>query len=331
MWGKAVPDRAHRDTTNGTTSHLALDFVRVTELAAIAAAQWIGKGDGKAADTAAVDAMRNALNEIDFTGEIVIGEGAKDESAELFVGEKLGKGNGGPTLDIAVDPLECTDSVAFGRPNALTVIATGPKGSLYHAADSYMDKIAVGPKAKHEIQLDASVKENITKTAKALGKSVSEITVAVLDRPRHATLINEIRETGARVQLFTDGDIAMAIATCLPESPIDLLMGIGGSAEGVISAAAMKCLGGEILAKWKPKDATHIARLKSAGVTNFDTIFNSEDLAKGNRVTFTATGVISGPLIDGVVIRSHYSTTHSVVMSSNPRLVRFLETRHLPR
>ncbi len=312
-------------------NHLALDFVRVTELAAIAAARWIGKGDGKAADTAAVDAMRTALNDIEFTGKVVIGEGAKDESAELFVGEKLGNGNGGPSLDIAVDPLECTSSVAFGRPNAITVIATGPKGTLYKAADSYMEKIAVAKEARAAIDLDAGTAENLANVAKALGKDIAEITVAVLDRPRHEKLIGEIRSAGARVQLFTDGDIAMAIATCLPESPIDLLMGVGGSAEGVITAAAMKCLGGELLARWKPKDETHVARLKAAGITDFDACFTAEDLAKGKNVTFTATGVITGPLARGVVFASDRITTHSVVMSSDPHLIRFLETRHLPR
>lgn len=312
-------------------NHLALDFVRVTELAAIAAARWIGKGDAKAADKAAVDAMRSSFNAIDFSGEVVIGEGAKDESFELAIGERLGSGNGGPALDIAVDPLECTSSVAFGRPNAITVIAMGPKGTLYHAADSYMEKIAVGPAAKTAVSLDATVSENIKQVARALGKPIGEITVAILDRPRHEKLVADIRSAGARVQLFTDGDIAMAIATCLRESPIDILMGTGGSAEAVIAAAALKCLGGEIIARWKPKDETHIARLASHGVTDFKPIFRTEDFAKGNDVTFTATGVIAGPLSEGVVFGADHTTTHSVVMSSNPRLVRFLETRHVAR
>lgn len=308
-------------------ANLALELVRATEVAATASARWIGKGDGKAADKAAVDAMRACFNQIDFRGVVVIGEGAKDEAPELFVGEKLGKG-GVPELDIAVDPLECTDSVAFGRPNAISVIAAGPKGSLYAAADSYMEKIAVSQAAAGVIDLDAPPGENIAKIAKALGKDVEEITVAVLDRPRHEELIAQIRETGARVQLFTDGDVAMAIATSLPESPVDILMGVGGSTEAVLAAAAMKCIGGELLCRWKPKDEKHISRLRAAGITDFDKIFNVEDLAKGGDVTFTATGVIGGPLLKGVVFAPGHVITNSVVMSSNPKTVRFLESKH---
>jgi len=309
-------------------NNLALEFVRVTEVAAIAAAKWIGKGDGKAADKAAVDAMRKQFNTIDFSGVIVIGEGAKDESAELYVGEKVGKGSG-PMYDIAVDPLECTDSVANGRTNALAVIATGPKGSLYHAADSYMDKIAVGPAAARVIDLDASPAENIRKTAKALGKDVSEITVAILDRERHNELILDVRKAGARVYLFSDGDVAMAIACCMPESPIDMLVNVGGSAESVLAAAALRCLGGEILCRWQPKDQKHIDRLHKEGVTNFRKVFDSNDLAKGKDVSFTATGVMSGPLADGVVFATDHITTHSVVMSSNPHSIRFITAKHM--
>lgn len=315
-------------TKNGSAfQYLGLEFVRVTELAAIAASKWIGRGDKKAADKAAVDAMRIALNQIDFSGEIVIGEGAKDESFELYIGEKVGKGNG-PILDIAVDPLECTDSVAYGRPNALTTIAVGPKDSLYKAADSYMEKIAVGREAKNVINLDAPIKENIEKVSKALGKDISEITVAILDRDRHQKIIGEIREIGARVQLFTDGDIAMAIATCLHESPVDILIGIGGSTEAVLAATALKCLDGEILCRWRPKDETHTKRLNAAGITSFEKIFSSDDLAKGNDLAFTATGVLTGPLLPGISSSVHGITTHTVVMSSNPKTVRFITTHH---
>lgn len=238
---------------NGSAlSNLALEFVSVTELASVAAARWIGKGDGKAADGAAVDAMRIRFNKIDFCGEVVIGEGAKDEAPELFVGEKLGC-SGEPMLDIAVDPLECTASVAFGRPNAMSVIAAGPAGSLYGAADSYMEKIAVGEAARAVINIDAPPRENILNVAKALGKNVEEITVAVLDRPRHEELVAQIREAGARVRLFTDGDIAMAIAACMPESPVDILMGVGGSTEAVLAAAALKCVAEKCCAVGSPK------------------------------------------------------------------------------
>lgn len=308
-------------------ANLALEFVRVTEVGAIAAAKWVGKGDGKAADQASVDAMREYFNKIDFKGEIVIGEGAKDEAAELYVGEKLGSGTG-PLVEIAIDPLECTDSVAFGRTNALSVIATGPEGSLYRAADSYMEKIAVGPKARDVIDIDASPKENITKVAKALGKDISEVTVAVLERPRHHALVAEIRETGARVQLFTDGDVAMSIATCKGSSPVDIMMSIGGSAEAVLTAAAMRVLGGEILSRWKPKDEKDTKRLHDAGITDFSKIFRAEDLARGNDVSFTATGVLTGPLVKGVTVGAEYTNTHSIVMSSNPKTIRYISTRH---
>ncbi|MDP3725550.1 MAG: class II fructose-bisphosphatase [Nanoarchaeota archaeon] len=310
--------------------YLALEFVRVTEKAAIEAAKWIGKGDGKAADKAAVDAMRSALNEIAFSGEIVIGEGAKDESHELYVGEKVGNGTM-PEVDIAVDPLECTDSVAYGRTNAITVIATGPKGTLYKAADSYMQKLAVPPAAKDKINLDAPAKDTIRAVAHALGKDVSEITVALLDRERHEKLKNEIRSAGARLQLFTDGDVAMALATCLPESPVDILMGIGGSSEAVLAAAAMRTLGGELLVRWKPKDEKHIARLNAAGITQFDDIMRAEDLAKGDDLTFTATGVLTGPLAKGVIFTRDHITTHTIVISSKSKITRFIETRHTHR
>ncbi|MBI3589108.1 MAG: class II fructose-bisphosphatase [Candidatus Liptonbacteria bacterium] len=307
--------------------YLGLEFVRVTELAAIAAAKWTGKGEKELADKAAVDAMREALNQIDFSGEIVIGEGAKDESYELFIGEKVGRGNG-PILDIAVDPLECTSSVAFGRPNALTVIAVGPKGTLYQAVDSYMKKIAVGPAAKDVIDLDAPTKDNLSKVAQALGKDISEVTVAVLEREKHNGLIQEIRASGARTQLFMDGDIAMAIATSLNDSPVDILMGIGGSTEAVIAASALKCLGGEILVRWQPKDETHVKRLNAVGITDFKKIFSAEDLAKGDDLAFTATGVLSGPLLEGITWSDHHVTTHSLVMSSNPKMIRFIKTHH---
>ena len=321
-------------TNNGMSvfADLALEFVSATELAAIAAAQWIGKGDKKAADKAAVDAMRARFNTIDFCGEVVIGEGAKDESFELFIGEHLGcAAHAQPSIDIAVDPLECTSSVAFGRPNALTVIAAGPRGTLYKAADAYMEKIAVGPTAKNGVDLDAPPKENIAKVARALGKDISEITVAVLERPRHEKLIADIRATGARVRLFTDGDIAMGIAPSLPENSVDILMGIGGSSEAVLAAAALRSLGGEILCRWKPADDKQKARLAAAGITSYDEIFSSNGLARGHDITFTASGVTGGPLLDGVVVSSNFIKTHSVVMSTHPKTIRYITTRREPK
>ena len=307
---------------------LALEFVRVTEVGAIAAARWIGRGDAKAADQAAVDAMRAYFNTIDFRGLIVIGEGAKDEAAELYIGEKLGRGEG-PLFEIAIDPLECTTSVAYGRSNAISVIAAGPEGSLYRAADSYMEKIAVGPEAASVIDIDSTPAENVRKVAGALGKEISEVTVAILERTRHEKLIAEVRSTGARVQLFTDGDITMAIATCFPANPVDMLIGTGGSAEAVITAAAMRCIGGEVICRWKPKDEKHTTRLKEAGITDFSAIFRSQDLARGKDLSFTATGILNGPLAKGVTVGARHTLTHSVVMTSNPSTVRFIKTRHL--
>jgi fructose-1,6-bisphosphatase II len=308
--------------------YLALEFVKVTDVSAIEASKWIGRGEKELADKAAVDAMRQAFNQIDFKGEVVIGEGAKDESFELFIGEKIGRGSG-PLLDIAVDPLECTSSVAYGRPNAMTVIAAGPKGTIYKAIDSYMEKIAVGPEAVKVIDLNAPPKDNLNKIAKALGKKISELTVAVLDRPRQEDLIKKIRLAGARVQLFTDGDIAMSIATCLPDSPIDVLMGVGGSTEAVLSSAALKCLGGSILCRWKPKDEKHVALLRLAGISNFNKVLSISDLTRGNDIIFVATGVVSGPILEGVVSKHSKIITNSVVMSSNPRVVRFINTHHI--
>jgi len=311
--------------------NLALEFVRVTEAAAIAAAEWVGKGDKNAADGAAVDEMRSRFNQIDFSGRVVIGEGEKDEAPKLYTGEVVGKGKS-PVMDLAIDPLECTDSVAWGRYNAIAVIAAGAKGSLLHAPDTYMEKLAVGPKAAKVIDLDASVKVNLQKISKALGKKISEITVVVLDRPRHEKLIKDIRKAGARVRLITDGDVAAAVATCFPDSGIDVLMGTGGSTEGVLAAVPMKIFGGEILIRFKPrsdKDLEDIKKhLKKAGIGNVNKIFRAEDLAKGKQLTFTATGVIDGPLLSGVNFKSDKIITHSMVVRGQSGTVRYITTHH---
>ena len=306
--------------------NLALEFVRVTEAAAIAAAKWVGRGDKNAADKAAVDAMRTRFNKVDFSGTIVIGEGSKDEAPELYTGEKVGTGTG-PVMDIAVDPLECTDSVAYGRYNALTVITTGPNKSLLSAPDTYMEKIAVGREARNAVDLEAPVSENIKKVAKALDKKIEDVTVSLLDRPRHEVLIKEIRAAGARVRLITDGDVAAAVASSLPESPIDMLMGSGGSTEGVLAAVALKILGGQILARFKPRNEKDAEALKKAGISE-KTIFTAEDLARGDNLTFTATGVIDGPMLQGVVFTPHAVITHSIVMRSASGTVRYLTTHH---
>lgn len=312
--------------------NLALEFVRVTEAAAIAAAAWIGRGDKHAADGAAVDEMRARFNQIDFAGRVVIGEGRKDEAPELYTGEQVGKlarrRGGTPVMDLAVDPLECTDSVAHGRYNALSVIAAGSRGSLFSAPDTYMQKIAAGPRAAKVIDLDASAKINIEKTAKALGKKVSEITVVILDRERHADLISEVRKAGARVRLITDGDVAGAIAPCMPNSGIDLLMGIGASAEAVLAAAAIKILGGEILCRFAPKDERALAEIRRHGIKNLKKIYGADDLAKGKQLTFTATGVIDGPLLQGVRVEGGKIVTHSVVMRGTSGTIRYVTTHH---
>lgn len=307
--------------------NLALEFVRVTEAAAIAAARWVGKGEAKLADGAAVDAMRARFNSIDFNAEVVIGEGAKDEAPELFVGEKLGNGKG-PEMDIAVDPLEATDSVAFGRTNAISVIAAGPKGSLLRAPDVYMEKIAVGPLARGAVKLNATVAENIKMVAQYMGKPVGEVTVVILDRPRHIDIIRQVRDCGARVTLITDGDVAAAIATCLPESPIDILMGIGGSAEAVLAAVALKCLGGEMFCRFYPKKEGDLERIKACGIDDVQRILSMDDMAKGQDLSFTATGVIDGPLVKGVRFAPEYTITHSVAMRVRSGTVRYLETHH---
>jgi len=307
--------------------NLALEFVRVTEAAAIASAHWVGRGQKNKADGAAVSAMRKRFNLVDFRGTVVIGEGAKDEAPMLYTGEKVGSGKG-PEMDLAIDPLECTDSVANGRYNAMAVIAAGAKGSLLHAPDTYMDKIAVGQLAKKVIDLDAPVKDNLKKVAKAIGKSIADITVMVLDRERHQELIAEIRNAGARVRLITDGDVSAAVATCFPESGVDVMMGIGGSTEGVLAAVAIKVLGGEILCRFKPRKESDIVEIKKTGLKDLNKVFTSEDMAKGRELSFTATGVIEGPMLEGVVFREKKIITHSVVARGVSGTIRYITTHH---
>ncbi|OGH64711.1 MAG: fructose-bisphosphatase, class II [Candidatus Magasanikbacteria bacterium RIFCSPHIGHO2_01_FULL_41_23] len=307
--------------------NLALEFVRVTEAGAIAAAKWMGRGDKIAADKAAVDEMRARFSSVEFNGIIAIGEGKKDEAPELFVDELVGTGQG-VALDIAVDPLECTNSVANGTPNAISVIATGLRGTLFRAPDMYMNKIAGGPATKDVINLLDSPENNIIRAANKLGKKVSEMVVMVLDRPRHEDLITQIRQAGARVRLITDGDVAGAIAPSLPDSGIDLLMGIGASAEAVLASAAIKCLGGEFQAQLKPKNSAQEDELRGMGIIDFNKIYTTEDLVSGNDITFTATGVIDGPMLKGVRYTTDYCITHSVVMRVKTGTVRYLETWH---
>lgn len=307
--------------------NLALEFIRVTEAAAIAASQWIGRGDKNAADGAAVKQMRNRFNQIPFKGKIVIGEGKKDKAPELFNGEIVGNGEG-PEMDIAVDPLECTDSVAHGRYNAMAVVVAGSAGSLLRAPDTYVQKIIVGKEASSVVDLDAPVEVNIQKVARAVGKDIRELTVMVLDRERHKKLIEQIRTAGARVRLITDGDVAGAIATCFPDSGIDMLMGVGGSTEGVLAAVPLKTLGGQILCRFNPRNKEEEEELQGMGISNWKQIFSAEDLAKGKELTFTATGVIDGPLLPGIIVKNDYIISHSMVIRAKSGTMRYINTHH---
>lgn len=306
--------------------NLALEFVRITEAAAISCAPWMGKGDKIKADKAAVDAMRKRFNYVDFKGKVVIGEGEKDEAPMLFVGEKLGTGKG-HEMDIAVDPLECTSNLANGKPNAISVLAAGPKGSLLNAPGSYMDQLAVGPEAKGVIDIKASIKENLQNIAKALGKDIKDITVAILERPRHDEMIKQIREAGARIRLIDHGTISAGIAPAVPDSGIDVMMGIGGAPEGVITATALKCTGGEIQGILKPHKEEFKQQAIDRGL-NLDKVYKIGHLAKGDNLVFAATGISDGPLLKGVVFTKYGFLTHSLVMRSKSCTIRYLETHH---
>lgn len=301
--------------------NLAHDVVGATRAAAIAAAKWVGKGNGKEADRVAVAEMRRVLKELDFDGRSVLCEGDKDESFAFMPNEQFGVGEV-PVVDIVADPLECTDSVALGRDNAMAVIVFAPRGSLYRASDSYMMKIAVGPDAASVIDLETSTRNNIRNAAQACGKKIEDFTVAVLERDRHEKLISEIREVGARVKLFSDGDIVMAIATCVPGSGVDMLMGIGGSTEAILAAAALKHYGGELLCQWKPEDK-HMERLERDGVSEEELhhIFNVEELVGRNPI-FIATGVLKGPLLKGVETAPDKIVTHSIIIFPRDKKVR---------
>ncbi|QYJ00393.1 class II fructose-bisphosphatase [Thalassovita mediterranea] len=307
--------------------HLADAMVRVTEVAAIAAQKLAGLGDEKAADQAAVDAMRTAFNSVDFKGRIVIGEGERDEAPMLYIGEEVGTGNG-PEIDIALDPLEGTTLTAKNMANALAVLAIAPRGGLLHAPDTYMDKIAIGPGyEKGVIDLDATPAENIKSMAKAAGRPVESMTVCVLDRPRHADIIESIRSVGARISLISDGDVAGVINTTNPDTGIDLYIGQGGAPEGVLAAAALKCVGGQMQGRLFFRNDDERARAKRVGVTDLDRKYDLDELASGETV-FCATGVTKGGLVDGVVVRPGVITTDTLVMSSADGMVRKIQSRY---
>ena len=309
--------------------NLALEFVRITEAAALSSARFMGRGDEKAADQAAVDAMRKAFDSVNIDGMVVIGEGERDEAPMLFIGEKVGRGGGdSPQIDIALDPLEGTTICATGGVGAISVIAVAERGNFLHAPDTYMEKIACGPAAAGKISLRKTPTENVRIVAEVLSKKVSDVTVVILDRPRHKELIAEVRKTGARIRLIGDGDVSAGIATCWPDSGIDLLMGIGGAPEGVITAAANKCLGGDFEGRLKFRNEEERARAVKMGLQDPDRIFAMEDLAKGS-VMFCATGVTDGPLLKGVrALSGDRSSTHSIVMRSATGTVRRIEADH---
>jgi fructose-1,6-bisphosphatase, class II len=300
---------------------LVLDAARVTEIAAIAAWKLVGRGDEKAADQAAVDAMRTALNDLDIDGEIVIGEGERDEAPMLYIGEKVGKGKGAK-IDIALDPLEGTTLTAKAMANALAVMAWAPKGTLLNAPDTYMDKIACGPGyPARVIDLDKSAAENVQALAKAKGVPPEEITVCVLDRPRHAEIIASVRSVGARVHLITDGDVAGVINTADPETGIDLYMGQGGAPEGVLACAALKCVGGQFQGRLVFRNADERARAARVGITDLDKKYDLHEMVRADAI-FAATGVTKGALLDGVRFSGGHVHTHTIVMDSATQTVR---------
>lgn len=306
---------------------LTMEFARVTEAAAIAAARWMGRGDKEAADGAAVVAMRAVFSTVQIDGTVVIGEGEMDEAPMLFIGEKVGAGVD-PKVDIAVDPVEGTNNVARGLTNTIAVVAAAETGGFLHAPDMYMDKIAVGPKAKGKIHLDAPVTDNLKAVAKAMDKDIADLTVVILNRPRHDKIIKEVRAAGARIQLIHDGDVAPAVASAMGGTGVDILLGIGGAPEGVLAAAALKCLGGEMQGRLWPEDDEDIERAKKLGIGDIKRLLTMDDLVKSDDVVFAATGITDGDLVQGVRFFGNGARTHTVVMRSVTGTVRFIDAIH---
>lgn len=308
--------------------NLALEVVRVTEMAAIASARLMGRGNKNESDQAAVDAMRKTFDTLNIDGTVVIGEGERDEAPMLFIGERVGRGTtSAPPVDIALDPLEGTNLCAYGRPGALSVVALAERGNLLNAPDTYMEKIACGPGARGCIDLAKTPTENLKAVAKALGREIAELTVVVMDRPRHDALIAEVRAAGARVKLIEEGDVAGAVSTCFESSGVDLLMGIGGAPEGVISAAAVRCVDGDFQGRLRFRNDEERARAKKMGIADEHRVYRAEELARGD-VMFAATGVTSSDFLKGVRFFAHGAETHSVVMRSKTGTVRFITATH---
>ena len=307
--------------------NLAMELVRVTEAAAMAAGRWMGRGDKEGADAAAVEAMRIVLSTVAMDGIVVIGEGEKDRAPMLYNGERIGDGSP-PLADIAVDPIDGTTLTALGRGGALAVIAVSERGTMFNPGPCvYMEKIAVGPKAVGAIDIRRSATDNIEAVAKALGKSVRDVTAVILDRERHGDLIEEVRASGARIRLISDGDVAGAIATAWPETGVDILLGTGGTPEGVLAAAALKSMGGEILGRLWPRDEGERQSALDAGY-DLDAVLSTEDLVKGDNCFFAATGITDGDLLQGVRYHDFGATTQSLVMRSRSGTVRFVSARH---
>ncbi len=307
--------------------NLALELARVTEAASLAAGRHMGRGDKEAGDRAAVDAMRLVLNSIDIDGVIVIGEGEKDQAPMLYNGERLGNG-GGPQVDIAVDPIDGTRLLALGRGNSIATVATAERGTMFRPGPFvYMDKIAVGPVAKGQIDLDAPIEDNLKAVARAKAADVGDLTVMILDRPRHEQLIGAVRRAGARIALITDGDVAGAIMTAWPNSGIDVLVGIGGAPEGVLAACALKCMGGEIQARFQPRSADEAELGRQQGYEP-DRLLGIDDLVAGEDVFFAATGITDGRLLNGVKYSGTGATTHSLVMRSHSGTIREITSIH---
>src|SRR5215212_8996289 len=332
-----------------TERELSLDFLRVCEAAAIAAARTMGQGDRKYSDQVAVEAMREVMETVPMRGRIVIGEGERDEAPMLYIDEELGgKGfseevrESFPEIDIAVDPLEGTNLCALGANNAIAVLAASERGGLLNAPDIYMDKIVVGPSCRGSVDIDAPVKDNLKNIAAGLGRDVDDLTVIVLDRSRHKGLINEVREAGARIRLISDGDLSAGISAAVAGTNIHALMGIGGAPEGVLTAAALKCLNGEMQARLVfdpdrlgvdkdkvPARDVVLARLREMGIEDPDRVYTTEDLAPGKKIIFAATGVTDGALLRGVRFFGSGKRTHSLVMTTESRHIRFVDTLHI--
>lgn len=307
--------------------NLALDLARVTEAAALASARWLGKGDKNSGDQAAVDAMRLSFSSMDIDGKIVIGEGEKDEAPMLYNGERVGTGKG-VSMDIAVDPVEGTQLLAFGRPNAISVVAASPSGTMFDPGPSYyMKKLVVPPEAKNVIDIDAPVAENLIKISAAIGKDLEDLVVFVLDKPRHKDLILEIRKAGARIQLHTDGDVAGSLMAIDPTSEVDVMMGTGGTPEGVISACAIRAIGGEMLAKLDPQKEDEMEALKKSGI-KLSEVLSVNELVRSDDLFFAATGISGGVFLPGVKYTGNGAETHSLVIRGKTGTIRYIKSVH---